>query len=172
MWLVLLGSALLVAAADATAARPPAPVLLLGPTANLQEPDLAGGVDSGEIVRQLLELVDSSSAWPSTFKYVNGSGGAIHIRQQVFGFMSATQQANLARATSKSGLGVSIESGGAFCGAGSGALRGTSALKQLAPFFAAGGRFRFFALESVFSRTYAARRTVALLRLLLHKQPY
>ena len=59
MWLsaaMLLGGALVAAAA------PPAPVMLLGPTANLQEPDLAGGVASAEIVRQLLELVDSTGA--------------------------------------------------------------------------------------------------------------
>lgn len=155
---LLLGAplGLLLMGAGGSAAAPL--TMLLGPTANLQQPDKSvntDGVDSAEIVRQLLELVDSTSGWPSTFKHVNGSGGAIHIRNQVFGFMTAAQQANLARATAKSGLGVSIESGGAFCGAGSGALRGASVLKQLAPFFAAGGRFEFFALESVFSRTYA-----------------
>ena len=69
--------------------------------------------------------------------------------------MSAEQQANLARATAAKGLGVSIESGGAVCGAGSGALHGARALQALAPFLAAGGRFEFFALESMFSRTHA-----------------
>jgi hypothetical protein len=129
--------------------------MLLGPTANLQEPDLVGGVNSAEIVSQLLQLADSTSAWPTTFNYVNSSGGAIHIRQQVFGFMSAKQQTNLARATATKGLGVSIESGGAVCGAGSGALHGAATLRLLSPFLAAGGHFEFFALESMFSRTHA-----------------
>jgi hypothetical protein len=137
-----------------------ATMFLLGPTTNLQIPDQifkAGGVDSAEIVRQLLLLVDGEgvSAWNSTFTHVSGSGGALHARQQVLGFMSATQQSNYARAAKKLNLKLSIETGGAFCGAGSGAKHGQATLKSLGPFLEAGGHFSYLALESCFSRTHA-----------------
>ena len=164
--------------AHVTAARPPYPgmsrsplllllglllgcshatVLLLGPTTDLQSPDEAGGVDSAEIVRQLLMLVegDGVASWNQTFTHVNGSGGALHARQQVFGFMSALQQSNYARAANALNLRLSIETGGAFCGAGSGATAGQNALRKLAPFLEAGGQFSYVALESCFSRTHA-----------------
>jgi hypothetical protein len=141
-----------------------ATVLLLGPTTNLQVPDQqasAGGVDSAEIVRQLLLLLDGGgvSAWNSTFTHLSNSGGALHARQQVFGFMSAAQQSNYARAAKKLNLKLSIETGGAFCGVGSGAKHGQATLKMLAPFLAAGGHFSYLALESCFSRTHAGCKT-------------
>jgi hypothetical protein len=134
-----------------------ATVLLLGPTTDLQSPDEAGGVDSAEIVRQLLLLVegDGVASWNQTFTHVNGSGGALHARQQVFGFMSALQQSNYARAANALNLRLSIETGGAFCGAGSGATAAQNALRKLAPFLEAGGHFSYVALESCFSRTHA-----------------
>ena len=134
-----------------------ATVLLLGPTAALRTQ--AGGVDenSTEIVRQLLLLVDGNgvSAWNSTFAHINGSGGALHARAMVFGFMSATQQSNYATAANNLNLKLSMEAGGSFCGAGSGAKHGQATLNMLAPFLKAGGRFSFVALESCFSRTHA-----------------
>ena len=70
------------------AAAPHHPALLLGPTANLQTTEAHNETDRAEIVRQLLLLVDGSgpaSMWPATFAHVNGSGGTIHVRQQVGG---------------------------------------------------------------------------------------
>eukprot|EP01048_Picozoa_sp_COSAG05_P013117 COSAG05_NODE_1366_length_5062_cov_15.988762_3_plen_389_part_00 len=152
---VALAAALSLVAAEA--AGPP--VMSLGPTANLVTPDEA--VDKQAIVSQLLKLVDSAGevhpSWPSTFGFVNKSNGAIHVRQQVFGFMSPAQQQNFARATQKLGLRVSIESGGALC-SGSGSERGAAAVQNIEPFLSAGGRLAFVALESIFSRTQAGCR--------------
>jgi hypothetical protein len=130
--------------------------MMLGPTANLKS-NATGSVDKAEIVSQLLSLVDATGigSWPTTFAFVNGSGGTIHVRQQVFGFMSDAEQTNFARATNKLGLGVSIEAGGALCGAQSGTKRAAATLKLLNPFLGAGGKFALVALESIFSRTYA-----------------
>lgn len=144
------------------------PVMMLGPTANLQTSNATGTlaeVDKAEIVRQLLLLVDTHgkvpSSWPSTFDFVNQSSGTIHVRQQVFGFMSDVQQANFAHATIQLGLGVSIESGGALCGVGSGAKNAASTLKRVNPFLSAGGHFQLVALESIFSRTFGGCKSQA-----------
>lgn len=64
-------------------------------------------------------------------------------------------QATLATHAQKLGLSISIEAGGALCGAGSGNSSAASALRLVGGFLGAGGRFAFYALESVFSRTHA-----------------
>jgi hypothetical protein len=114
-----------------------------------------------EIIAQTLKLVDNSTnySWPATLAHVHGSGGAIHLRQMIVCAMSATQQSNLARATSKLGITVSVEAGGAMCGGDSGAAAGKRLVTCLTPFFAAGGSLSFLAQESIFSRTHAGCKT-------------
>lgn len=140
-------------AAFAPESKSTPPTMLLGPTANLPS--------HTELVRQLLDLVEganATAAWPKTFDHVHTSGGALHVRQQVFGFMTPSQQEAFARATARLGLRVSVESGGALCGAGAGAALAAANARKLSHFLGAGGRFAFVALESVFSRTRAACR--------------
>ena len=67
------------------------------------------------------------------------------------------QQARLARVSKSIGLPISIEAGGALCGAGSGAVAAQHQLQNnLHDFLQAGGTLSHVMLESVFSRTTAA----------------
>lgn len=133
-----------------TPMRLPTPRLLLGPTAN--HPDT--------IADETLALVANASgqaAWEAVRGRVVGSGGSLHMRNQVFGFMhkeDPRMQATLAAQTKQLGLHVSIEAGGALCGEGSGATAAAAALKNVAIFLDTGGALAFWALESIFSRTH------------------
>jgi hypothetical protein len=73
--------------------------------------------------------------------------------------MTAAQQQQLATATQTGGLSVSLEAGGALCGSGSGKEKATQILKSLDPFLSKGGKLAYFALESIFSRTWAGCKT-------------
>jgi len=123
---------------------------MLGPTTNLE--------NHTEIVRQLLELVEGGTErWPRTFAFVNETTGTIHVRNQVLlDFMTDADQNTFALNTQSLGVGVSIETGGALCGKGSGAERARSVVAGLRIFLDAGGSFRLVALESIFSRTHAS----------------
>ena len=77
------------------------PHFLLGPTANLQT---SSGVHKTAITTQLLSLATDSKSWANLRAGVKESEGALHIREQVFGFMTAAQQQQLATATQAGGL--------------------------------------------------------------------
>jgi hypothetical protein len=68
--------------------------------------------------------------------------------------MSAKQLSNFARATRQLGLRVSMEAGGAFCGAGSGAKHGKSTVSLLAHFLQAGGHLAI--VSAILSATCTA----------------
>ena len=142
----------LLAAINAAAAAT-GPTLFFGPTANLDKVALPALVDG---------LV-ASPAGLAQWKTLRGrmaaspGGGALHLRQAAFGVLSAAQQARLARVSKSIGLPISIEAGGALCGAGSGALAAQHQLQNnLHDFLQAGGTLSHVMLESVFSRTTAA----------------
>lgn len=133
-----------------------APVLLFGPTAN----------HPATIASELLALVADDSglaAWPEVRDRLQKSGGALHVRNQVInGFMTDENRTFLGQRSAALGLQLSLEAGGALCGAGSGKKSAAGVAKKLAPFLAAGGQLAFYGLESVFSRTHQGCPTQAL----------
>ena len=136
-------------AADAAAG----PTLFFGPTANLDKVALSALVDG------LVKSPAGLAQWKTLRARMAASpgGGALHLRQAAFGVLSAAQQARLARVSKSIGLPISIEAGGALCGAGSGALAAQHQLQNnLHDFLQAGGTLSHVMLESVFSRTTAA----------------
>lgn len=138
------------------AANSSTPRLLFGPTANLLLPG-HGGVARAEIARQVTSLVRDApglASWQEVRGDVEASRGALHLRNQAFSFLSAQQQATLARGN-RGGLQVSIEAGGEMCGPGRGAQAAVGVLSNIEAYLAAGGTLSFVALESIFSRTHA-----------------
>jgi hypothetical protein len=144
-------------ALNATAAAVPgaaaAPELLFGPTANLKAPLLSalvsGLVATPKGLEQWQELRSKMKASPG--------GGALHLRQMAFADLSPAESETLARVSRSIGLPISIEGGGALCGAGKGAITAQHTLTNtLGPFLKAGGKLSHFMLESIFSRTIAA----------------
>eukprot|EP01043_Picozoa_sp_COSAG02_P019318 COSAG02_NODE_925_length_15858_cov_4.267276_11_plen_375_part_00 len=131
------------------------PTLLFGPTANLKAPLLSslvnGLVASPQGLKQWHGLRSKMEASPG--------GGALHLRQMAFADLSPTESTTLARVSRSIGLPISIEGGGALCGAGTGVSTAERTLtKTLGPFLTAGGTVSHFMLESIFSRTTAACR--------------
>ena len=130
-----------------------APALLFGPTAALTAPLLSslvnGLVATPQGLKQWQELRGMMKASPG--------GGALHLRQMAFAALNPAGSVTLARVSRSIGLPISIEGGGAMCGAGKGASSAKHTLATtLGPFLAAGGKLSHFMLESIYSRTFAA----------------
>ena len=126
---------------------------LFGPTANLLTP--AGAPDFPRSVAQLLSLVDDAASWPSLRAEVTASRGALHARDNIVAAMTPKQRSAFGTAAAALGLPLSLEAGGALCGAGAGAQRGAMVAALLQPLVAAGAALDFVLVESVFSRTHA-----------------
>jgi len=127
---------------------------LFGPTANLLTP--AGAPDFKESIAQLLALVNEPASWPALRAAVTASRGALHARDSIVAAMTPAQRSALGAGARALGLGLSIEMGGALCGAGAGAARGAQFAALARPLAAAGAALDFVLVESVFSRTRAA----------------
>jgi len=134
--------------------RPAAPAVLFGPTANLLLP--SGDPDYPRSIAQLLALVADAPSWPALRAAVVSSRGALHARDGIVAAMSPAQRAALGAGAAALSLPLSLEAGGAFCGAGAGARHGAAVAALLRPLVAAGAAVDFLLVESVFSRTRAA----------------
>lgn len=128
-----------------------------GPTANLLTP--SGEPDFTLSIAQLLGLLDTTAgrdAWSHVRARVVSSGGALHARSNIIVSMTAAERAQLGALSHSLGLSLSLEAGGAMCGAGSGAGIGEKVAAYLSPVLASGGDVAFVLIESVFSRTVAS----------------
>jgi len=152
---------LCLAACCSAAPRAAGPSLFFGPTANLT-PKPVGANPLAQLVDG---LVADEVQWSGLRAKLDASSGALHLRQMAIGAMNATQLRALAAATTEAGggLSLSVEGGGALCGEGAGAKQAAAALKEFAPFIAAGGALTHWLLESVYSRTQAGCRAQSLL---------
>jgi hypothetical protein len=126
---------------------------LFGPTANLLKAN--GSPNFPLSISQLLALVTAPAAWPSLRAQLVSSGGALHARDNVLAAMSPAELRSYGSGAAALRLPLSLEAGGALCGAGAGAARGAVAAALLRPLVAAGAAVNFVLVESVFSRTHA-----------------
>ena len=78
------------------------------------------------------------------------SGGALHLRKNALIVCSPAQQRALATAAATVGFHVSVESGGALCGGGSGVADANDTLTGIAPFLDAGGKIHTLLLGEFF----------------------
>lgn len=119
------------------------PMAFIGPTANQKT-----------IANKTCDILKHPEEWPTVLSRVKSSGGAFHVRQNVFTQMTTSQMVTFANNVQQLKLQISIEGGGYMCRP-SGATMANTILKKLQPFFQAGGTIHFWLIESVFSRTRA-----------------
>lgn len=153
---LLLVQVLLTTYTTAASLRNPASFFSFGPTANLLKNVTNGPPDFPLSVSQLFGLVstpEGQDSWYYLRSAVIRSGGALHMRNEILNAMSSQEIKQFALQTRSLGLNLSLEDGGALCGAGSGVTRGNSVIAMLKPVIANGGTLAFLLLESIFSRT-------------------
>lgn len=117
------------------------PLQFIGPTANLKS-----------VVNDTCDILKQPTTWPTVLSHVITSGGAFHLRQNVFRGMTESQMVAFAHNAQQLKLQISIEAGGEMCKP-SGARLAQKLLTDLKPYFDSGGTIHFWGLESIFSRT-------------------
>jgi len=133
--------------------------IYFGPTANLLQNVTSGPPSFPMSISQLLGLVNSTAgqaSWSGVRSAVVASRGALHMRNDIVAQMSFSEQASLAHHALQLNLSVSVEAGGAMCGAGSGGALGHKLVSNvLTAMLAQGVTLSTLLIESVFSRTHA-----------------